>query len=225
MLYIALGAAIGVFVMATLGLAAAVRIYLGAPERRAHHVSAENRQPPPIVRQMLGELTVLGFRRLGETELVLPDNTFVGLLLMRQRPQTAWLMVDSAATTLAAVVPIGPLVSLESWLVDDSVVMTTTPAGEDIDDDDLRTSGVKGSLAEAYTHHRLVVDGRAQTHGLPVGIHSMGDHLRQDAVFRQRFARRFLRGAIVRRQLIPLATVIVATVVLTAWLLGEIVPQ
>lgn len=223
--YVILGALVGAFVMATVQLATGLRVYRGASERRPRNVSVEQRQPPSAVRQLLGELTVLGFRRLGETELSVPDTGVIGSLLGRQRRSTSWLLVDSVATTVAEVTEIGPMVSLESWMVDDSVVQTTTPMGEDIDEPDLRTTAVKGSVAEAYTHHRLMVDGRAAIHGAPRGIHSMGDHLRNDADYRQRFGRRFLRRALFNNQVLPWAVTLVLVVGATIWLLDALGPQ
>lgn len=225
MLYAVLGALIGVFVVSVIQIANALRVYLGASERRSSNVTAEQRQPPAAVRQLLGELTVLGFRRLGETELVVPDLGTVGSLLGRRRRVTSWLMVDSAATTLADVADVTSMVSFESWMVDDSVVQTTTLAGEDIDEPDIRASVVKGSVAEAYVHHRLMVDSRTGLNGPPVGIHSMGDHLRHDALYRQRFARRYLRRALITQQLLPSGVLLVLTAVATAWLLPRVLPQ
>lgn len=225
MLYVFLGAAIGGFIVAAVQLASTIRVYLGASQRRPRNVTAEQRPAPPQVRQLLGELTVLGFRRLGEIELAVPDTSVIGSLFGRQRRLTSWLMVDSAATTAAEVTEVGPATSFESWLVDDSVVQTTTPMGEDIDEPGLRAAAVKGSLAEAYTHHRLLVDGRATIYGPPRGIHSMGEHMRNDASYRERFAQRYLRRALITYQLLPNGLLLLLLVAATVVLLERIVAQ
>jgi hypothetical protein len=186
-----------------------LEVYLGASERRPRNVSGERRSMPPPIAEIIGNLASLGFRRLGEVELIIPDTGLLGAILHRLRRHTVWISVDSAATTAVEVVPLGPTVSFETWLADDSVVHTTFPAGENIDEPGLRSTTVRSSLPDAYHHHRLQVDARAEQHGQPRGVHSMGDYLRNDAEYRRRFARRYLRRALLTHQLLPAGLVLV----------------
>ncbi len=225
MLYVALGIVAGVGVVLLIQAWSAVLVYRGATERRPRVVTAEQRQPTGAVAELLGNLTGLGFRRLGEVELTVPDTGIVGSLARRQRQYTSWLMVDSPATTLAEVSEIGPLTSLETWLADDSVVQTTSPVGEDIDEPGLRASAISRSVADAYQHHRLMVDGRAGAHGQPRGMHSMGDHLRNDADYRRRFARRYLRRALITRRLLPAGLAVVLALVMLSWIVPGLLTQ
>ena len=188
-------------VYALLSLRAALGVYRGASRRRPRNVSHEHRQPAQAVAPLLGALTLLGFRRLGEVELVTPDMSGLGAVLGRRSGRTVWLLLDSAETTLAEVVEPGPLFSLETWLSDDSVVQTTYPQGEDIDVRGLRATAVGGSPADAYEHHRRMIDAHSYA-AAPVGVHSLGEYLRHDESYRERFATLFLRRSFVRGPLL-----------------------
>ena len=191
-----------------LHVSSVMTVYLGATTRRPRNVSDQKREPPPRVARSMGELAVLGFRRLGETELTVPDLGVLGPLLRRQQRHTAWIMVDEPATTTAVVIDMRPYVWLETWLTDASIVHTTYGGGEEIDTSMLRSAVARSSIADAYRVQRVLVDERASHHGVPHGVHSMGDFLRNDADYRQRFARRYLRRALIVRQLAPAAVVL-----------------
>ncbi|HUG14702.1 MAG TPA: hypothetical protein VMM78_06745, partial [Thermomicrobiales bacterium] len=191
-----------------LHVSSVMTVYLGSTTRRPRNVSDQKREPPPRVARAMGELAVLGFRRLGETELTVPDLGVLGPLLRRRRRHTAWIMADEPTTTTAVVIDMRPHVWLETWLADASVVHTTYGAGEEIDASMLRSTVVRGSIADAYRVQRVLVDERASYHGAPRGVHSMGDFLRNDAEYRQRFARRYLRRVLIVRQLAPAAVVL-----------------
>lgn len=207
---------------AVVQLAASLKVYRGAQKRRPRNVSDERRQPPTSLAALLGALTLLGFRRLGEVELEMPDNTGLGPLLGRRRRHVGWLLVDEPQTTLAEVVEPGPALSLETWLSDGVAIQTSHPQGEDLDMPGLRASNVPTSPAEAYDHHRRMVDALSSATATPTGVHSMGDYLRHDASYRERFAERYLRGAFIRRQLLPsLLTLLLAGLVIGGALLSS----
>lgn len=222
---VTLNLAVGVIVVAlavfsVAHLAAVMSVYRGAATRRPRNVSDERRQPAAQLARLLGELTLLGFRRFGEVELTLPDTSTLGPLLGRKASQTVWLLLDSTETALAEVVEPGVMLSLETWLSDDTVIQTTYPLGEDIDVAGLRASVVRSSPADAYEHHRRMVDARSAG-AAPVGVHSMGEYLRHDASYRQRFARRFLRPALLRGPVLTnVLTLVLAAGLLAFWLLG-----
>jgi len=185
-------AAAGLAIFSLLHLRAAYIVFRGAARRRPRNVSHERRQPQASLAPLLGALTLLGFRRFGEVELVTPDMSLLGPLTGRQAGHTVWLLLDEPETTLAEVVEMGPMLSLETWLADDTIIHTTYPVGEDIDVPGWRATTVGGSPAEAYEHHRRMIDGRSAV-APPVGVHSMGEYLRHDASYRERFATLFLR--------------------------------
>ena len=202
-------------------LLAAAWLYRGAPGRRPRNVSDERRPPPPQLAPLIGELVLLGFRRFGEVEVALPDLSALGPLLGRTASHTIWLLLDEPETTLVEVVEPGAMFSLETWLTDDSVIQTTYPRGEDIDVPGLRATAVKSSPADAYEHHRRMVDARSSA-AAPVGVHSMGDYLRHDASYRERFAHRFLRAGLLRRQVLPaVLTLLLIGGLVAFWLVGR----
>ncbi|HUG48350.1 MAG TPA: hypothetical protein VMP67_08055 [Candidatus Limnocylindria bacterium] len=192
-------------IFVVLHAASALRVYLGASERRPRNVSDELRQPSAKLAQLLGALALVGFRRLGETEVSLPDTSLFGPVLRRERRHTIWLLVDGPGTTMAAAVEPGPLVSFETWLADGSVLQTTHPFGETLDAAGLTARVVRSSPQAAYDEHRRLLDERADAHGAPDGVHSVGDHLRHDATYRERHGRRYLRKSLLLRQLLPAA--------------------
>jgi hypothetical protein len=200
-LLVPLALLVALFVM--LHVLSAMRVYRGAPQRRPRNVSPERRLAPATVSPLLGSLTLLGFRRLGEIEIEIEDTGLLGPVLRRSRRHTVWLLLDGPETTLCELVELGPMISLETWLTDGSVVQTTHPAGENIQAGGLHASVVRSSPTEAYDQHRRLLDVRSEAGTLPVPINSLGDYLRHDAMYRQRYARRFLRGPLLRRQLLP----------------------
>ena len=214
-------AAAGLALVALLYLRAAHAVYRGASQRRLRNVSHERRQPPAGLAALLGALTLLGFRRFGEVELVTPDMSIPGALLGRRSAHTVWLLLDGPETTLAEVVEPGEIFSLETWLSDDSIIQTMYPHGEDIDVGGLRATAVGGSPAEAYEHHRRMVDAGSAA-AAPVGVHSLGEYLRHDASYRERFATLFLRRTFLRGPaLSSLFMLVLAGALVAAALLGR----
>jgi hypothetical protein len=184
--------------LALIRFRAALAIYRGASQRRRRNVSDEHRAPSPSVAPLVAALVMLGFRRLGEVELAMPATGALGALRSQSVRHTAWVLADGPETTLAEVVDVLPMFSLETWLADDTIIQTTYPLGEDIDMPGLRATHVDTSPADAYHHHRQMVDARATATATPVEAHSVGDYLRRDATYREQFATIFLRRGFVR---------------------------
>lgn len=201
-------------------LATALDLYRGARSRRGIDVSPRRVPLPPAAAAIAGELALLGFSRLGEAEYELPDVGWLGPLGRRRRRHIVWIHVDPAATTLAELTAIGPLLSLSSELRDGSVVETMFPTGERIDDRDFYSGHVSTSVLDAYTSHRLVVDVRTAAHGQPRDINGMGDYLRMEAHFRERFALRKLRGPTIRNAVVPAVVGLALALTLIAAVVG-----
>ncbi len=100
-------------------------------------------------------------------------------------------------------IEIGPFVGLSTYFADRAVLSTTYPNGELIRDPDLRWETTKGSVAEdVELHERNLAEFRAQ-HESPVRLDTMEDYLRWDAVDRELYSVRRLRGSFIRKQLLP----------------------
>jgi hypothetical protein len=202
----------------------ALEIYRGSTRRRSRNVSGERRPVGPKAAPFVHELLALGFRRLGELELSLPDMGLLGAFRRRLVKHTCWLLVDGPATSVAVVGEVGPICSFESWLEDGVVIQTLFPRGERIELPDYVSSQVRTSLREAYDHHRRQLDARLGPDSYAQLFQSGGDYLRFDASFRERFARRSLRGPLIRRQLLP-AGVVLALCAVVAYLILARAPQ
>jgi len=199
----------GLALFALLRLRAALAVFRGAGQRRPRDVSHEQRAPSPGAAGLIAALVGLGFRRLGEVEMTLPDTSTLGALRRRTARHTAWVLLDGPETTMVEIVDVVAMFSLETRLADDSIIQTTYPLGEDIDVPGLRSTAVETTPAEAYDHHRRMVDARASSAIGPVEAHSMGDYLRRDGSYRERFATMFLRRAFIRGPLLSAALILI----------------
>jgi hypothetical protein len=215
-------------------LAVMIRVYRGADSRRPVDATVRAVPPPAGVRQLVDALAALGFRRLGEYELELP-----GSFLLRPPHRSAggtapgrpvhmcWVFVDAEGTTVAEVAPLGDaendggLVGLTTTMRDGAVVETMFPRGERIERPDFHSGHVRTSVAAAYDEHRLHL-GRLRRHGRPRAVVSMRDMLRDDAVYRERFAKRKLRGPLLRYQVLPAAGVACAAIGLAVYALERL---
>lgn len=167
---------------------------LHAKDRRPRDVSSEGRQPGRAAGELIGRLDGLGFRRLGETELTLPE---IGLTA------TSWVRLDAPGTTTAEVVEVaGPgMAALISTFGDGAQLNTSYPIGDRIRDPDLRCARVSTSVADAYAFHRREIDDFGAAHGAPLPIAGMVDFLRREVAGRQRYSQRILDRAWRRVQL------------------------
>ncbi len=206
------------------------RVYDGSSTRRPFDASDAGLQPPPELMPYLSTLMRLGFHRLGEAQLDIPGVRAVTLTATGEprivgdqtTRHTIFVFVDGDGTVVAetGVVPRAPLLaSLNSIYPDGSVVETMYPRGETIDDKDFHSGHSKHSLERAYDDQRGVMDRWRREHGAPRVISTMADYLRADADYRDRFAKRKLRGPLVRRQLLPTALITAGIVALAAIML------
>jgi hypothetical protein len=207
--------AVLVLVATVLPLPAVLGIYRGVDRRRPRDVSDRATPLPAVLHPTVAALGAMGFRRLGEYEVTLPSGPFA-ILRRNGRGTTdaapahmAWVFVDILETTVAEVVVVGgddppeALVGLTTTMRDGAVVETLYPRGERIDDPDFHSGHVRTSLAAAYDDHRLHAARFAPRHGNPRRVSTMRDMLREDELYRQRFAKRKLRGPLIRRHLAP----------------------
>jgi hypothetical protein len=199
-----------------LPLHAVLGIYRGVERRRPRDVSDRETPPSTVLHTTVAALAVLGFRRLGEYEVTLPGGPVA--ILRRNgrstagaatRAPVAWVFVDIQETTVAEVVVVGgddppeALVGLTTTMRDGAVVETMYPRGERIEDPDFHSGHVRTSLAAAYDDHRLHAGRFTPRHGTPRRVSTMRDLLREDELYRRRFAKRKLRGPLIRRHLAP----------------------
>jgi hypothetical protein len=205
-----------------------LRTYLGVDRRRPMDASDLHLAPPQPLRPLVSRLESIGFARLGEVQLELPGRKLVQLSPTgwpvvtgpEVARDTAWLFIDPSATIVAEAVSVEgvkPLIAFSTMFADGSVVETMYPLGESIDDPDFHSGHVSYSLETAFDEQRLHVDRWRMRHGTPRPVASMGDYLRIDAEYRERFAKRKLRGPLVRRQLIPALVVSVVVVAVAAY--------
>jgi hypothetical protein len=131
-------------------------------------------------------------------------------------------MVDSGATVIAETgqVPGAPiLVSLNSAFADGSVVETMYPRGESIHDADFHSGHNSVSLEAAYMDQLTEINRWKMRHGPPRLIGGMADYLRADAEYRDRFAKRKLRGPLLRKQIGPSAVLAIAVFAVALYML------
>ena len=210
-----------------------VTVYSGVNRRRPFDSSNLGLQPTGELGEVVEALRRLGFERLGEAQLDVPgvravELTASGHPRVSGSPvdrHTVFVMVDSGRTVVGEVSQVPhnrPQVSLNSIFGDASVVETMYPRGESIHDHDLHSGHNTRSLDRAYDDQRIEVDRWRLRHGPPRPINSMADYLRADATYREHYAKRTLRGPLIRRQLIPAAIAVavvfvVAVALFTRW--------
>jgi hypothetical protein len=193
-----------------------IAIYRGTRKRRPVDISGRREPVVPVAAPLADELVSLGFQRLGEAELVLPSTSLLGPLRRTDQRHVVWVFVDDASTTHAELTDVGPFAAFSSSFPDGSVAETMFPRGERIDDRDYYSGHVTTSLADAYNAHRRVVDHRSASHGPPREMHSMGEYLRLEADFRERFAARKLRRPLILHVLLPAGVAAALVIVLVA---------
>jgi hypothetical protein len=167
--------------------------------------------PPTLAVALLAErLGRLGFERIGERTLVLPDG----------KRRFEWDLVDRATTTYAAIVPAagatgGALLACYSAFADGGFVATTFPRGATVERRDFLATSVSTSPEEAVAAHARRIDGFSRAHGQPLANRSMADLLARDATYRMRHG-----GATLRRRVYGTvgftALVVVAMIIVLA---------
>jgi len=156
------------------------RIYAGTRTRRLADAGPLEIPPPAPVGAVLDELEGLGFHRIGERTLVLPDG----------RRAFEWLWADDTGYTYVAVVPSrilsGALVACYTAFADWSWLQTNFPRGETIDRADYAARAVTTSVTDAVGAHRAEAGRLVPIHGAPRPVRSMADSLEHDGEYRAR---------------------------------------
>jgi hypothetical protein len=196
-------------------------VYRGAVERRPRDVSAELRPPTGKAAAWVGELSALGFERLGELEVVLPSVGLLAPLRQRSTRHSGWIMVDAERTTLAEMAE--QLLEFSTQLADGSFVETMHPLGHREVRPRLEVSHVPSTVAEAYRRHLEVLARRSAGHGSARRVDSMADQARHDVAYRREHARAVLRRP-VGRQLLVLGAVAAVALILLASTVASFAP-
>jgi len=156
------------------------RVFAGTRTRRLVDAGPLGVPPPAPVAAVLEQLHGLGFHRIGERTLVLPDG----------RRAFEWLWADDTGYTYVASVPSrllsGALVACYTAFADWSWLQTNFPRGETIDRPDYVARAVTTSIGDAVAAHRAEAGRLIPIHGAPRPVRSMADSLQHDAEYRTR---------------------------------------
>jgi hypothetical protein len=206
------------------------QVYDGAASRRPFDASGAGLQPTARVAEQLAALSQLGFTRLGEAQLDLPGQRAVQMTATgsvrvdgpaRDR-HTIFVLVDQERTIVAETgdvpgvlswSPSTALLPIQPWwrrcfrVASRSTIRTSTPA---------TTATACNAPTDDQRRH---IDGWRVGHGEPLAITNMADYLRGDAAYRERYARRKLRGPLIRRQVVPAVIGLVVVFVIVALML------
>ncbi|HLX35058.1 MAG TPA: hypothetical protein VKR30_07425 [Candidatus Limnocylindrales bacterium] len=131
------------------------------------------------VAHVLDQLEALGFHRIGERTIVLPDGG----------RRFEWTWADETGETYVAVVPMRLLPALMACytaFADWAWLQTNYPRGEVIDRPDYVARYVDTTVAGTVAAHRAEIARLRQVHGAPRRVQSMADSLRLDAEYRTR---------------------------------------
>jgi hypothetical protein len=155
------------------------RIYAGVRKRRPVDAGPLSIAPPGAVAAILGELARLGFNRIGERSLRLPDGT----------SRFEWLVSDEPGTTYVAVVEsrfLGALMACYSAFPDGAWAQTNFPRGEIINRRDYVARFVNTTVDDAVATHRQLIAAARAAHGVPRPVQTMADAQRMDDEYRTR---------------------------------------
>ena len=170
-----------------------VRIFIGIRNRRLVDASSFAPPPGPAVAAVIGRLSAIGFRRIGERSTVLPGN----------RRRFEWDLVDGLTTTYIALVDArgvrgGVLMACYSAFRDGAFVSTFFPTGTEIHDPGLDTQAVGATPEETVAAHYDRLKTFSMVRGRPLENHSMADLLERDAMYRRLHGGATLRGRVIR---------------------------
>ncbi len=156
-------------------------IYAGTRTRRMADAGPVELTPPADVARVLEQLPPLGFSRIGERTVVLPDG---------QR-RYEWLWGEATGETYVSVVPsgfLGALMACYTAFADWTWLQTNFPRGEVIERRSYVARFVASSPADALAAHRLEIARLRVSHGAPRPVRTMADSLVMDAEYRTRHA-------------------------------------
>jgi hypothetical protein len=154
------------------------QIYAGTRSRRLADAGPIAIPAPAGVAARLEELGGLGFVRLGERSLRLPQGL-----------RFEWNVRDDTGSTYVSVVPLthATLVAFYSSFEDGTWVVTSFPRGEQVRRANFVSSFVASSVADALAAHRRQVEELRPGHGQVRPVMTIADSLRMDADYRSRF--------------------------------------
>jgi hypothetical protein len=154
---------------------------------RGVDVTAENREPPPVLHPSILALSDWGFHRLGEEATVSAEGKELG---------SEWVLISSDERILASLVPGrslpgGVLAGFQTNFPDYASLVTMYPSGfplgETITLPDFRLRHTRRSLQDAYEMHRAELANFAQQHGEPLHIRTLADALAFEPIYRERY--------------------------------------
>jgi len=151
------------------------QVYAGVRSRRLADAGPLEIPAPDAVAARVRELGELGFSRIGERYLRLPEGI-----------RYEWNVRDETGATYVSVVPVlaGSLVVCFTSFDDGTWVQTSFPRGETIERPNFHCSFVTTSVADLVATHRAIIERLRPVHGNPRRILTMADTLRMDADFR-----------------------------------------
>ncbi len=151
----------------------------GAKSRRPQDITAENRPPTPNAARLIAELNMMGFTRFGETLTIVP--------LMGKG--VTWILVSPDKHDSAEVVDIGrgmpAMVQFSTVFLDEAVLETSHPIGEDQDFPLFRARYNTQSLAAAYQQHLTERAAMQIEHGSPRTYTNMLSYQEWDIRYRE----------------------------------------
>ena len=154
------------------------QVYAGVRSRRLADAGPLEIPAPDAVAARVRELGELGFSRIGERYLRLPEGI-----------RYEWNVRDETGATYVSVVPVlaGSLVVCFTSFDDGTWIQTSFPRGETIERPNFHCSFVTTSVADLVATHRAIIERLRPVHGTPRRILTMADTLRMDADYRTRF--------------------------------------
>jgi hypothetical protein len=179
------------------------RIYAGTGQRRQEDAAGRTPIQPVGIQDRVALLAPLGYRRLGETRLVLPVGERFGWIVAAADAESYAILVDAPAT--------GGLTGIYSAWHDGTWLATLHPRGQPSDRQGLQVRIVATTLADAVGVHRSGLERIKQVHGAPRPIRTMADMLALDADYRTRFGGSRVRP-ITMRIVVPTLLVAVITI-------------
>ena len=185
------------------------RFARSAPNIRPADLSELDVQPDAPTAQMINQLKVLGFRRVGEAGFV------------EDRVVRFWYLVDAKGTTVAGVFNVAGKAhaTIYSWFGDEACIVYSIPTeGLMVNERNYLYRPLNTTPDVVYPQHLAAVQDFTMRFGSPRRLDSMPEILRLDAVYNQRFAQRKMAPDI-RRAAIRAGAALVLAVILIAVLL------
>jgi hypothetical protein len=149
-----------------------MQTYFGITKRRPTDVSHLNSTPPNITKGIIATLESLGFHRLGEAQLLLPQK----------KSSPYWILVNSENFVQAET--IYNRVSFSTFFNDNVLVVTDYPSGEHIETPSYQSHTITSAVNDAFNYHLQQVDKFKTKYGSPQSISNMVDYSHWEAMGR-----------------------------------------